>query len=179
MMRRQAAPPKSSLSALAAHSPRSAGVAASAGIASRRPTQSSSPPDPRAAMLFLPALRSDETRTAVMTLAPTADILPSSTHVRDGATTLVERPAHPFTTLLLRTIALFASLNWASRACCCTLGGATARSPGGIYMSTVVLNRRNFLVAGGSVLATGVSGLLLPARAEGLAPTPSMSGGAN
>ena len=38
-------------------------------------------------------------------------------------------------------------------------------------MTTVVLNRRNLLAAGGSVLATGVSGLLLPARAQGLAPT--------
>ena len=46
-------------------------------------------------------------------------------------------------------------------------------------MTTVVLNRRNLLAAGGSVLATGVSGLLLPARAQGLAPTHSMSGGAN
>jgi protocatechuate 3,4-dioxygenase beta subunit len=46
-------------------------------------------------------------------------------------------------------------------------------------MTTVVLNRRNLLAAGGSVLATGVSGLLLPARAEGLAPTASMQGGAN
>ena len=31
-------------------------------------------------------------------------------------------------------------------------------------MTTVVLNRRNLLAAGGAVLATGVSGLLLPAR---------------
>src|SRR5437588_10452353 len=51
-------------------------------------------------------------------------------------------------------------------------------------MTTVALNRRNILAAGGSalatgVLATGVSGLLLPARADGLAPTDSMSGGAN
>ena len=70
----------------------------------------------------------------------------------------------------------FASRNWkigrnrakfrASRACCRLIGGATARSPGGIYMTTVVLNRRNLLAAGGSVLATGVSGLLLPARAK-------------
>ena len=44
--------PMSALSALAAHSPRSAGVAASAGIASSRAMQRSSPPDPRAAMLF-------------------------------------------------------------------------------------------------------------------------------
>jgi hypothetical protein len=49
----------------------------------------------------------------------------------------------------------------------------------GIYMTLVVLNRRNLLAAGGSILATGVSGLLLPAQAQGLAPTPSMSGGAN
>src|SRR3977135_4672694 len=67
----------------------------------------------------------------------------------------------------------------ASRDCCRPIGGATARSPGGVYMITVVLNRRNLLAAGGAVLATGVSGLLLPARAEGLAPTDSMSGGAN
>jgi hypothetical protein len=47
-------------------------------------------------------------------------------------------------------------------------------------MTIVVLNRRNLLVAGGSVLAAaGVSGLLLPARAAGLAPTETMSGGAN
>ena len=46
-------------------------------------------------------------------------------------------------------------------------------------MTTVVLNRRNLLAAGGAVLATGVSGLLLPARAQGLAPTATMSGGAN
>ena len=37
-------------------------------------------------------------------------------------------------------------------------------------MITVVLNRRNLLVAGGSVVATGVSGLLLPASAQGLDP---------
>lgn len=51
-------------------------------------------------------------------------------------------------------------------------------------MTMVAFNRRNLLVAGGSVLAsgvfaTGVSGLLLPAHANGLAPTESMSGGAN
>src|SRR5882724_13379300 len=76
MMRLQAAPPTSALSALAAHSPRSAGVAASAGSASSRATQRSSPPDPRAAMLFPSALGSDATPTGVMTLAPTgADTL--------------------------------------------------------------------------------------------------------
>ena len=46
-------------------------------------------------------------------------------------------------------------------------------------MTTVALNRRNLLAAGGTILATGVSGLLLPARAQGLAPTPSMPGGSN
>src|SRR3954463_13962373 len=56
---------------------------------------------------------------------------------------------------------------------------ATARLPGGIDMTTIVLNRRNILAAGGSVLAAGLSGLLLPSRAQGLAPTESMSGGSN
>jgi protocatechuate 3,4-dioxygenase beta subunit len=46
-------------------------------------------------------------------------------------------------------------------------------------MTPVAFNRRNLLAAGGTVLATGISGLLLPARAQGLAPTPSMSGGSN
>ena len=46
-------------------------------------------------------------------------------------------------------------------------------------MTTVVFNRRTLLAAGGTVLATGMSGLLLPARAAGVAPTPSMSGGSN
>jgi hypothetical protein len=46
-------------------------------------------------------------------------------------------------------------------------------------MTTVVLNRRRLLVAGGCVVATGVSALLLPARAQGLAPTRSMPGGSN
>jgi len=43
--------------------------------------------------------------------------------------------------------------------------------------------RRAFLIAGaataGVALSTGGSGLLMPARAEGLAPTSSMRGGAN
>ena len=43
--------------------------------------------------------------------------------------------------------------------------------------------RRNFLIAGStlvtSALATGASGFFLPARAQGLAPTPSMRGGSN
>ena len=50
-------------------------------------------------------------------------------------------------------------------------------------MPAALLNRRTFLAAGGSVLAMGmaggVSGLVVPARAQGLAPTQSMRGGAN
>jgi hypothetical protein len=46
-------------------------------------------------------------------------------------------------------------------------------------MTAILLNRRTLFAAGGSLLATGASGLLSPARAQGLAPTPSMSGGAN
>ena len=43
-------------------------------------------------------------------------------------------------------------------------------------MTSLILNRRNLLAAGGSVLAAGVSGLLSPAFAQGVAPTRSMSG---
>ena len=46
-------------------------------------------------------------------------------------------------------------------------------------MTNVLLSRRGFLAASGAVLATGASGLVLPARAEGLAATPSMRGGSN
>ena len=46
-------------------------------------------------------------------------------------------------------------------------------------MTTVLLNRRNLLAAGGSVVATAFSGLLVPARAQGFAPTRSMQGGSN
>jgi hypothetical protein len=46
-------------------------------------------------------------------------------------------------------------------------------------MTIVVLNRRNLIAAGGSALATGFAGLLLPASAEGVAPTGSMPGGSN
>jgi hypothetical protein len=43
-----------------------------------------------------------------------------------------------------------------------------------------ILNRRHLLAASGSVLAAGMSGLLLPAHAQGVvAPTASMSGGSN
>jgi hypothetical protein len=46
-------------------------------------------------------------------------------------------------------------------------------------MSAVLLNRRNLLVAGGCVLATGTAGIIPSARAQGLAPTSSMRGGSN
>ncbi|MFZ5732027.1 MAG: Twin-arginine translocation pathway signal [Pseudomonadota bacterium] len=47
-------------------------------------------------------------------------------------------------------------------------------------MSNVMLNRRGLLAAGGSmIIATGASTFLLPASAQGLAPTQSMPGGAN
>lgn len=46
-------------------------------------------------------------------------------------------------------------------------------------MSIILLDRRAALVAGGSVLATGFSGLLDPARAQDFAPTKSMRGGSN
>jgi hypothetical protein len=46
-------------------------------------------------------------------------------------------------------------------------------------MTILALNRRRFLAAGGCVAATAVSPFVLPAHAQGLAPTPSMRGGAN
>jgi protocatechuate 3,4-dioxygenase beta subunit len=44
---------------------------------------------------------------------------------------------------------------------------------------TALLNRRNLLAAISSIVATGVTGLIVPARSQSLAPTRSMSGGAN
>ena len=46
-------------------------------------------------------------------------------------------------------------------------------------MTYDMLDRRSILTAAGAVVATGISGLIGPARAQGLAPTPSMRGGAN
>jgi protocatechuate 3,4-dioxygenase beta subunit len=40
-------------------------------------------------------------------------------------------------------------------------------------------SRRTVLAAGGAALVTGASGLIVPAQAKGVAPTPSMRGGAN
>lgn len=46
-------------------------------------------------------------------------------------------------------------------------------------MSTVLFNRRTLLVAGGCAVAASAAGVLPSARAQGLAPTPSMRGGSN
>ncbi|WP_136658771.1 twin-arginine translocation pathway signal [Nitratireductor sp. XY-223] len=46
-------------------------------------------------------------------------------------------------------------------------------------MTTDFITRRTLLAAGAAVAATGASGLLVPARAAGLAPTRSMRGGSN
>ncbi|MEO1317901.1 MAG: twin-arginine translocation pathway signal [Pseudomonadota bacterium] len=50
-------------------------------------------------------------------------------------------------------------------------------------MTELLKTRRALLAAGaataGAALTTGASGLLMPARAAGLAPTPTMRGGAN
>lgn len=46
-------------------------------------------------------------------------------------------------------------------------------------MTSRSFTRRTLLAAGGTVAASGLSGLVVPARAQGLAPTPSMRGGSN
>ncbi|WP_195819117.1 twin-arginine translocation pathway signal [Roseobacter sp. MH60115] len=46
-------------------------------------------------------------------------------------------------------------------------------------MTRMPLTRRNLIVAGTSALATGVSGLRLPAVAKSIEPTQSMRGGSN
>ena len=46
-------------------------------------------------------------------------------------------------------------------------------------MTTDLITRRTLLATGTAVAATGPYGLLVPARAGGLAPTPSMRGGSN
>jgi len=46
-------------------------------------------------------------------------------------------------------------------------------------MTVVQFDRRTLLAAVGSIVATGVAGLLVPARAQTLAPTLSMRGGSN
>jgi protocatechuate 3,4-dioxygenase beta subunit len=46
-------------------------------------------------------------------------------------------------------------------------------------MTRTQFTRRTLLTAAGAVAVTGASGLLTPAQAKGLAPTPTMRGGAN
>ncbi len=46
-------------------------------------------------------------------------------------------------------------------------------------MKTSQVSRRSLLAAGGALALTTTSGLLIPARAQGLAPTPTMRGGSN
>ena len=46
-------------------------------------------------------------------------------------------------------------------------------------MTSDLITRRTLLAAGGAVLATAPSGLIVPARAAGVAPTRSMRGGPN
>ena len=46
-------------------------------------------------------------------------------------------------------------------------------------MTKALTTRRTLLAATGALAATGLSGIILPARAQGLAPTPSMRGGSN
>lgn len=46
-------------------------------------------------------------------------------------------------------------------------------------MTTLLIDRRNLIAAGGAALATAASGLVLPARAQSFAPTETMRGGAN
>jgi len=46
-------------------------------------------------------------------------------------------------------------------------------------MTNQSFNRRSLLIAGGTMAAAGVSGLIVPAAVAGLPPTPSMRGGSN
>jgi protocatechuate 3,4-dioxygenase beta subunit len=46
-------------------------------------------------------------------------------------------------------------------------------------MTSILFTRRALLATGGAVVAAGASGLLIPASAQGLAPTETMRGGAN
>src|SRR6185312_3907591 len=71
------------------------------------------------------------------------------------------RAGTPVHKTVIATCRALPSLNWKlvatalNSSCRHPLGAATARSPGGVHMITLVLNRRNLLAAGGSVLATG------------------------
>ena len=46
-------------------------------------------------------------------------------------------------------------------------------------MTTQLMNRRHLIAVGAGAIATGMSGLFVPASAKGLAPTRSMRGGSN
>ncbi|PWW01985.1 hypothetical protein DFR52_102650 [Hoeflea marina] len=46
-------------------------------------------------------------------------------------------------------------------------------------MTDLLTTRRTLLAAAGAAVATGMTGLIVPARAQGLAATPSMRGGSN
>ncbi|HRK19445.1 MAG TPA: twin-arginine translocation pathway signal [Hyphomicrobiaceae bacterium] len=46
-------------------------------------------------------------------------------------------------------------------------------------MNSLPLDRRNLLAASGALLVTGFPAIIRPASADGLAPTPTMRGGAN
>jgi hypothetical protein len=46
-------------------------------------------------------------------------------------------------------------------------------------MTLPIRHSRRAVLAAGAAFATGAAGLLVPARAQGLAPTPTMRGGAN
>ncbi|MEM7463310.1 MAG: twin-arginine translocation pathway signal [Pseudomonadota bacterium] len=46
-------------------------------------------------------------------------------------------------------------------------------------MTSAMLSRRSLIASVGAVAATGLSGIIVPAQAKGLAPTPSMRGGSN
>ncbi|TYC80057.1 twin-arginine translocation pathway signal [Stappia sp. BW2] len=46
-------------------------------------------------------------------------------------------------------------------------------------MTTGLMTRRTLLLTGSAFLVTGASGWSVPARAKGLAPTPTMRGGSN
>lgn len=46
-------------------------------------------------------------------------------------------------------------------------------------MAAVLLNRRRFIAATATIAAMGTTGLLVPAQAQGIAPTPTMPGGSN
>ena len=46
-------------------------------------------------------------------------------------------------------------------------------------MSKPLITRRSVLAGGTAAVTAGASGLIVPARANGVAPTPSMRGGAN